>query len=253
MSFLGANRNIIQHLILAGLYAALVPWMQGGKWGDEGILPPMELLAGLLLLAVEPWAVRNVMAVELGHLQTELPSGWQWFQKTQYFQLLMFMAVVWRTYFRAVIIVFPLLNGLYGMVHWPQVSAYWYMKVPHALVTGILLYRELRLQLYMFEPPTQPVSAVQEWASRGVILLLTTIFMQTASQLAHDFMGSANGAAIEVIRNNLLFLAIYFTFFYVPLRWIELLSGAVDSRTRWQAVAFWASAFGYMLFALVYK
>lgn len=253
MSFLGANRSIIQHLILAGLYAALVPWMQGGKWGDEGILPPMGLLAGLLLLVVEPWAVRNVLAVEWGHLQTELPGGWKWFRKTHYFGILMLMAVTWRTYFRAVIIVYPLLNGLYGMAHWPLASENMYMKLPHALATGLLLYRELRLQFYTFEPPTQPVSAAQEWASRGVVFLLTTMLMQAASQVAHDLMGPINGSAIETIRKSLPFLAIYFTFFYVPLRWIELLSGAVDSRTRWQAVAFWASAFGYMLFALVYK
>lgn len=213
------------------------------------ILPAPYLMVFCSLIIFERKAIRNVLSVEFQQITPRQTQHWKWFQKSWYFWILILMSVIWRSYFRVVILIFPLLGYIYEQFQLSYQTAYWPFKIPYWIVFGWIAYRELRLVGDIIEPPTHPVSVVSEWLSRALQIALITIFMTTLAVMMKGQIDLSKGL-YKGILHSLPFMLIVFTFFYVPIRWVEILTDAIDCHTKMQVVLFWLTTFLLMLTAL---
>lgn len=213
------------------------------------ILPAPYLMLFCGLMVFERKAILNVLSVEFQQITPRQAQHWQWFQKSWYFWILMLMSVIWRSYFRIVILIFPLLGYIYGQFQLTYNTVYWPLKIPYWLAFAWIAYRELRLVADILEPPVHPVSVVNEWLSRALQILLITVFMTALTVLMKGQINLSQGL-YKGILHSLPFMLIVFTFFYVPIRWVEILTDAIDCHTKIQVVLFWLTTYMLMLTAL---
>jgi len=213
------------------------------------ILPAPYLMVFCVLMIFERKAILNVLSVEFQQITPRQAQHWQWFQKSWYFWILVLMSVIWRSYFRIIILIFPLLGYIYGQFQWSYQTAYWPLKVPYWIAFGWIAYREIRLVGDIIEPPAHPVSVVSEWLSRALQIVLITVFMTALTVLMKGQIDWSQGL-YKGILHSLPFMLIVFTFFYVPIRWVEILTDAIDCHTKIQVVLFWLTTYLLMLTAL---
>lgn len=213
------------------------------------VLPAPYLMVFCGLLVFERKAILNVLSVEFQQITHQQTRHWQWFQKSWYFFILILMSVIWRSYFRLVILIFPLLGYFYGLFQLSYDTLCWPLKLPYWIAFGAIAYREIRLVGDIIEPPVHSVSVLHEWLSRALQIALITVFMTSLTTMMKGYIDLSKGLYKGILQ-SLPFALIVFTFFYVPIRWVEILTDVIDCRTKVQVVLFWLTAFLLMLTAL---
>ena len=237
-------KGLITNVILIGLGYFLAPWFLGFQSAPQELTLPVPILALLaLLLVAERKTNLNVLAVEFSALQDVHHQRWKRFMRSWYFGLLLLMAVIWRSYFRLILIVFPLLNWVYDSMDIRYDALPWYGRMPYWLCGLLVAAGQLWLIADVLEPPQVKVSPGAELVSRVFNLILLTFFMSQFYLLFKSVLIPWNPAttASQILLGNLLFLSIIFTFFYIPIRFVDMVSDLTDCRTRVQAVLFWLS------------
>ncbi len=226
-------------LILLGYfsYRALLPYtdMKAGL-----VLPLPGLIAAAVLLYAERRALRNILSIEMNQMSPAQSRHWKWFSSTWYFWLLMLMAVIWRTYFRCVWVAHPLLDELFDATLPGLDRSNGWFRAPYWILTILLGIRELLLVKDILYPPAHRVSIVGEWASRSVSLLVSVLLLTGFAVMVQN-MGYFRPGHWEDIRQHFLLVLILFTFFYLPLRWVEFIADLVDCKTPLQTVSLWLS------------
>lgn len=209
-------------------------------------LPIPYLVLFAILLVFERRADMHVLSVEFNQISASQLSRWQWFMKSWYFGILLLMAFIWRTFFRVVLVFFPLLTYVYGLYGFRYATVDWPLKIPYWLILIWVAYRELRLTANVIEPPLQPVNMITEWFSRALHLILITFFMTNLSIMFKGQIDVRYGFN-HAFLSSMPFMLIVFTFFYVPIRWVEIVGDAIDASTKTQVVIYWISSYLVML------
>lgn len=203
------------------------------------------ILCGVLIL-FERNAILNILSVEFQQISTRQLTVWQWFQKSWYFGILVLMAVIWRTYFRIVLIIFPLLGHVYEIFDISYQTVFWPLKIPYCFIFGWIVIRELRLVADIIEPPVHHVPLIIEWISRAIQVVLMTVFLANLTVLMNGYYNTSKGIYPGIIQ-SIPFMLIVFTFFYIPIRWVDVLSDFIDLKSKWQTILFWVSTFILMI------
>jgi hypothetical protein len=209
-------------------------------------LPLPYLIIFTILLFFERKADMNVLSVEFSQVNESQRSRWQWFMKSWYFGILLLMAFIWRTFFRVVLLLFPLLTYVYRLYGFTYATVDWPLKIPYWLILIWVAYRELRLIANIIEPPQHQVNIVTEWLSRLLQLVLITFFMTNLSVMFKGQIDLRFGFN-HAFWSSLPFMLIVFTFFYVPIRWVEIVGDAIDASTKIQVIIFWVTSYVVML------
>lgn len=132
-------KGLITNVILIGLGYFLAPWFLGFQSTARLTLPVPILALLALLLVAERKTNLNVLAVEFSALQDVHHQRWKRFMSRDwYFGLLLLMSVIWRSYFRLILIVFPLLNWVYDSMDIRYDALPWYGRMPYWLC-GLLV------------------------------------------------------------------------------------------------------------------
>ena len=236
---------MVTNVILIGLGYFLAPWFLGFRTSPQEMTLPVPVLAVLaVLLVVERKTNLNVLVVEFSTLQDVHHQRWKRFKRTWYFGLLLLMSVIWRSYFRLILIVFPLLNWVYDSMNIQYNVLPWYGRMPYWLCGLLVVAGQLWLIADVLEPPQIKVSPWAELISRVLNLILLVFFMSQFYLLFKSVLIPWNPAttASQILLENLLFLTIIFTFFYIPIRFVDMVSDLTDCQTRMQAILFWVSS-----------
>lgn len=238
-------KGLVTNVLLIGLGYFLAPWFLGFRSAPQQMTLPVPILTLLtILLVAERKTNLNVLVVEFSTLQDAHHQRWKRFKRTWYFGLLLLMAVIWRSYFRLILIVFPLLNWVYGSMDIQYNVLPWYGRIPYWLCGMLVAAGQLWLIADVLEPPQMKVSPWAELVSRVLNLILLTFFMSQFYLLFKSVLIPWNPAttASQVLLGNLLFLSIIFTLFYIPIRFVDMVSDLTDCHTRVQVVLFWTSS-----------
>ncbi|MBK7808162.1 MAG: hypothetical protein IPJ51_17990 [Saprospiraceae bacterium] len=203
------------------------------------------MLCGVLIL-FERNAILNILSVEFQQISIRQETVWQWFQKSWYFGILILMAVIWRTYFRIVLIIFPLLGHVYEIFDISYQTVFWPLKIPYWFIFGWIVIRELRLVADIIEPPVHHVPLIIEWISRAIQVVLMTVFLTNLTVLMNGYYNTSKGIYSGILQ-SIPFMLIVFTFFYIPIRWVDVLSDFIDLKSKWQTILFWVSTFILMI------
>lgn len=236
---------MVTNVILIGLGYFLAPWFLGFRTSPQEMTLPVPVLAVLaVLLVVERKTNLNVLVVEFSTLQDAHHQRWKRFKRTWYFGLLLLMSVIWRSYFRLILIVFPLLNWVYDSMNIQYNVLPWYGRMPYWLCGLLVVAGQLWLIADVLEPPQIKVSPWAELISRVLNLILLVFFMSQFYLLFKSVLIPWNPAttASQILLENLLFLSIIFTFFYIPIRFVDMISDLTDCQTRMQVILFWVSS-----------
>lgn len=209
-------------------------------------LPLNYLMISSVLILFERNAILNILSVEFQQISLRQRSVWQWFQKSWYFGILILMAVIWRTYFRIVLIIFPLLGHVYEIFDTSYQTASWPLKIPYWFIFGWIVIRELRLVADIIEPPVHHVPLFIEWISRAIQVVLMTVFLANLTVMMNGYIDMSKGIYSGILQ-SIPFMLIVFTFFYIPIRWVDVLSDFIDLHSKWQTILFWVSTFILML------
>lgn len=238
-------KGMVTNVILIGLGYFLAPWFLGFRTSPQEMTLPVPVLAVLaVLLVVERKTNLNVLVVEFSTLQDAHHQRWKRFKRTWYFGLLLLMSVIWRSYFRLILIVFPLLNWVYDSMNIQYNVLPWYGRMPYWLCGLLVVAGQLWLIADVLEPPQIKVSPWAELISRVLNLILLVFFMSQFYLLFKSVLIPWNPAttASQILLENLLFLSIIFTFFYIPIRFVDMISDLTDCQTRMQVILFWVSS-----------
>jgi len=235
------------NMVLVGL-TLLVGYMLSPEsvYKMELHLPLNYIIFFSVLILFERQANLNILSVEFQKINPGQKAIWEWFQQSWYFGILMLMAVIWRTYFRIVLIIFPLLGQLYQIFNLSYQSVSWPLKLPYWIIFGWIGFREFRLIADILAPPDYYVPLIVEWVSRAIQVMLTTLFLANLTVMMHGYIDISKGIFSGIIQ-SLPFMLIVFTFFYIPVRFVEMVSDFIDLQSKWQTIIFWLSTYFLML------
>lgn len=244
-------KGTLSNLVLVGLTFVmgsyfLRPYMRG----HDLVLPLQYLLLFSVLILLEGRSYANILSVEFGHITQEQARVWSWMRRTWFFGIMLLMALIWRTYFRITLLFFPLLGMVYARLGLVYSTVTWPLKLPYWLTFAWVVYREGLLVFRTLEPRIYPVSAMEEWLSRVVLTLLTTCFMGQLLVLSRGFIGHSKPLSL-ILRQNLPQLLIFFVFFYISIRWVDIITDMIDCRNKWQLALFWVTSFGMMVHSFI--
>jgi len=215
-------------------------------------LPLNYLMFCCVLILFERNAILNILSVEFQQISPKQRTVWQWFQKSWYFGILILMAVIWRTYFRIVLIIFPLLGHVYEIFDISYQTVFWPLKIPYWFIFGWIVIRELRLVADIIEPPMHHVPLIIEWFSRATQVVLVTVFLANLTVMMKGYIDISEDVYTGILQSIPMML-IVFTFFYIPIRWVELLSDMIDLQSKWQTILFLVSTFVLMLTVIEHR
>ena len=200
------------------------------------------------LLPFENNANKWILASEINKMRESHIVVWNKFSQTCFFGILLLMIVVWRTYFKMVFLCLPLFSVLYDILGFDYDSIHFLGKLPIYIVGLMILFGELILIRYTLEPYTETISIQRLWWSRIVIILLMTFFTISLQMMLRSILNLHSD--FYEIGPNIFLLVIVFVFFYIPLRWVELVTDAIDCESNMQLWLFWLSAFAGMVWVI---
>ncbi|MBK9257886.1 MAG: hypothetical protein IPM42_20720 [Saprospiraceae bacterium] len=169
---------------------------------------------------------------------------WQKFSKTYFFGLLLLMLVIWRTYFKMELLIMPIFYEVYNWLGLNYKILTWKGKIPVYLAGSLIVYGELILLGHTLIPGKIKANFNKELGSKVVVLLSATFFTMGLLLIFKPYFGNIHQNNVMM---NLPVLIIVFVFFYIPLRWVEIISDVIDCQNRWQLWLFWLSSFAGMV------
>lgn len=250
MKYLSGYKGIIFNFILFLLVLILGTWLsKANKSNDDYDMPLYIICFFTALLPFEYRANQYILANEFQMMSLSQKATWDWFTKLRVFGILLLLAVQWRTYFKMYFLISPLFTALYAWVGFDIHSILWIWKLPFYLIGLGIFWGELVMVRHILYPSEDKVAKQNIWWSRLVIVLLMTFFTISLQAMLRSFF-NLRLEFTEMIA-NLPFLFLVFVFFYIPLRWIELISDVIDCENKWQLWLFWISAFVGMVVVMM--
>jgi hypothetical protein len=215
---------------------------------NEYHMPWYIILFFTVLLPMEYKANIYILSIEFKKMKPSQMEVWQKFAKTWFFGILLLMLVIWRTYFKMEFLIMPICYKIYDFLGFDYQLLTWIRKIPVFLMGGIVVCGECILVARTLIPKEIKPNLVIEWICRIVILLSVTFFTTGLVNIFGKEFTSLNADNILI---HLPFASIIFTFFYIPLRWVELISDVIDCENIWQLWLFWISTFVGMLLMFI--
>lgn len=250
MIFKKNYKGLISNLFLVFLALGLGKVLaESNAEKNDAHLPIYLMFLFAFLLLFEKKANQNILSIEFSAMDESQSATWQWFSSKGFFGLIIILSLIWRSYGKLVFLLFPLIDAILYSCRDYDFLPTWFNKLLYALVFIWAVYQELVLVAQTLEPPTHFVSERSELWSRIIVVAIMvyfTHFMQIMFGEYVDFTWNdmSKGRAI------LPFMFIIFLFFYVPLRWVELVANAIDSRSRLDLFLFGLTTFITMLITL---
>lgn len=237
LGFKGLIFNII--LFLAVYFLGILLGKENQAHNDFK-MPLYIIIIFTALLPFEFKANQYILSIEYYKMTETQVKVWEKSSKNNFLGLLILMALIWRTYFKMQFLIMPICYYVYNYLGYEYKLLTWIGKIPVYVLFATIFAGECVLIANTLIPKKVSVNAFKEWAGRAVLLLMITFFTQGFVMVFKPAL--VNLTAKHVIM-NLPFLSILFVFFYVPLRWVEIISNVFDCNTKWQVGLFWLSTF----------
>jgi hypothetical protein len=250
MKYLSGYKGVIFNLVLLLMVLLLGSWLAKVNKSNMDYDMPLYIICFFTaLLPFEYRANQYILASEFQKIRLNQKATWDWFTKFKVFGILLLLAVQWRTYFKMVFLILPLFIALYAWIGFDYHSLHWIWKSPVYMVGLGIFWGELVMIRHTLFPSEEKVAIQNIWWSRLVIVLLMTFFTISLQMMLRSFF-NLRLEFTEMIA-NLPLLFIVFVFFYIPLRWIELISDVIDCENKWQLWLFWISTFVGMIVVMM--
>lgn len=197
------------------------------------VLPYSLALIAFGILCLEAWAGRYLIEIEHFRFQqnSQSKSKWPAPTKTYYTAYVGLCSLLFRPFFRMTLIVIPVLTPLVDTLKESQISTViWLVKAPLYLAGGWLLWREIKLLLYLSAPSLQRPHVIKEALARWVLMTLLALCMVTFKVMFRDLLWLPNPYTLQSFLSISFPFALFFTMFFLPLRIIEFWVDWVDCR-----------------------
>jgi hypothetical protein len=234
-------RGLVFNILLLGISYLFSNWLIEINMAEADFKMPMYMTLILCgLIPVEHQANLYLLSCELQQMGEDQKVVWNTFTKTWFFGILLLMVLIWRTYFKMEFLIMPLFYEIYEWLGYPYKNLDWKGKIPVYATGSIILYAEAKLIGHTLIPGTTKVFVPKLWIYRFILLLSVTFY---TTGLVWVFRRQFMGLNTENIWEHLPMLLIFFVFFYIPLRWVEVIADVTDCVTRWQLWLFWITTF----------
>lgn len=249
MKALTGFRGLIFNAVLFGLVFLLSSFLEKmNVTKDNFILPLYISVLGVVLLPIEYRANIYILATEFQILTARQRLLWKKFIKTWYFGILLLMVIIWRTYFKMELILMPVWYASYDFIGLNYHKMTWKGKLPVYLSGITIFYYECLLIGHTLIPGEAKYKEIKVWFSSLIVLLFMTFF---TTGLIAVFQKEFIGMTVNNLWPYIPISLIVFTFFYVPLRWVEVISDMIDCQNIWQLWLFWISTFIGMILMFI--
>lgn len=241
-------RGLVFNVLLLGVGYLFSRWLVEVNTAEADFKMPLFMTLILCcLIPVEQKANVYILRCELQQMGEDQKEVWKKFTKTWFFGILLLMVFIWRTYFKMEFLFMPLFYAIYEWLGFPYKNLDWKGKIPVYAMGSIILYGEAKLVGHTLIPGTTKVLIPKLWFYRLILFLSVTFF---TTGLLWVFRRQFLGMNVENIGGHLPMLIIFFVFFYIPLRWVEVIADLTDCQTRWQLWLFWMTAFVGMVLVI---
>lgn len=199
---------------------------------------------GLLfvLLFFEVKASRYLIYQGFNRLNPQQIQLWENFKQSCLFGIMLLFNIVWRSYTKMIIVVLPFLNEAGEFLTQNSVVISWPFKILVYTTGAVIVFGELLIIRYSLMPEPVSNKPRQENLFRLLILIFTAYFSTFLSTLVAEIVPNKN----TNILSHLPQLLILFFFFYLPFRWIEVLSDLSSCTSKWQQWLWGVTSFGAM-------
>lgn len=207
---------------------------------------PLEL-KGLLviLLAFEVKASKYLISRTFIALNPQQNILWNRFSQSCLFGIMLLFNVIWRSYCKMTYLVIPVIYQMGQKLIFHQDDPPWQIQFFIYVAGAGIVFGEILIIRYTLEPVPQTKSAVREMWSRSLVLIYTAYFSIFLGNLLTELTSSTGPSIITHLPQLILF---YF-FFYLPFRWVEVLSDLAACKNPWQQWVWGFTSFGAMMFA----
>lgn len=246
MLFRIGYKGLIFNLLLILTGALLNYFSESGLDKSNSHLPISLMILIMGVLFFERRAIQNILSVEFSTKENYQLKIWHWFSNKGFFTLLVILSLIWRCYFKLVFLLFPIIEALLRAIQITTNSTIWLSRILCSIAFLWVGYQELRLVADTIEPPKHEVSSWSEFWSRLVQLVLTGYFTYYMKVLFEQYLVSGHNNFQNII-SELPLMVIFFLFFYIPIRWIELLTNVIDTKTKSSLIVFGLTTFLAML------
>lgn len=218
-------------------------------------LPYSLTLIAFGILCLEGWASRYIIEIEHFRFRQHPQKAATWPSLTQnsYIAFVGLCSLFFRPFFRMTLIVIPVLTPLVDTLKDSPLSAVtWLVKAPIWIAGGWLLWREIKLLIYLSAPTMQSPHFVKEAFARWVLMSLLALFMVTFKVGFRQFFWLPNPYTFKELMGILFPFALFFTMFFLPLRLLEFWVDWVDCRTLSRKVLYVASVVWVMFTTVIH-
>jgi hypothetical protein len=237
------------NLLLIGLFFLISAYLEEVNTVKDDFKMPLNVILFFVpFLLLEYKANENILSHEFQKMTESQSKVWSRFIKTWFFGILLLMLLIWRTYFKMELVLLPLLYKLYSIFGYNYKTLVWSEKIPVYLTGATIVFGECILIKNTLLPKKLTSSRQKIWFYRIVILISVSFYV---TGLVEIFQKAFYNLNIDNFFLHLPLLTIVFVFFYVPLRWVEIISDVVDCQNSWQLWLFWLSTFIGMIIMFV--
>jgi hypothetical protein len=249
MNLIYGFKGFTFNLLLVGLFFLISTYLEAVNIvKDDFKMPLYVILFFVPFLLLEYKANECILSHEFQKMSEPQTKVWSRFIKTWFFGIFLLMLLIWRTYFKMELLLLPLWYKIYSIFGYSYNTLVWSEKIPVYMTGALIVYGECILIKNTLLPQKLPSSILKVWLYR-IVLLVSIAFYITG--LIEIFRKTFYKLNFDNFFLHLPLLTIIFIFFYVPLRWVEIISDVVDCQNSWQLWLFWLSTFFGMVIMLM--
>lgn len=214
---------------------------------------PFHLAACALgLLLLESGANRYLIKIEHYRFQVHCGAKWPAPYQNYYMAFVGLCCLLFRPFFRMTLIIIPVFTPLVNASISYLTGPEWLFKAPFWVVGLWLVWREIKVLIYLSQPETQQPHWLREIAARLVLMTLLAISMSAFKVDFRSFFLVPSSFSIASVLLMLFPFSLFFTMFFLPIRMVEFWVDWVDCRTTPQKT-FYISSVVWTVFKTLTK
>jgi hypothetical protein len=234
-------RGFLFNTLLSGLMLLLSQYLTSVNIDNNNYTLPLHVvLLFAILLPFEHKANLYIISIEFAKMTVTQQHVWKKFSGSWLFGIIILMALIWRTYFKIHFLLLPIWKEGIKVFELEVSLGIWVIKIPLYIMAAFIIYSEGMLIGHTLNPKVVKQNNRKEWISKIIILISMTFFTTGILEIfGKEFQSIGNNN----ILSHLPFATIVFFFFYIPVRYVEIIADTIDCQSNWQLWLFWTSNF----------
>lgn len=238
-------RGFLFNTLLSGLMLLLSQYLASVNIDKNNYTLPIHVvILFAILLPLEHKANLYILSIEFAKMTVTQQNVWKKFSASWLFGIIILMALIWRTYFKIQFLLLPIWKEGIEVFELEVNLAIWILKIPLYIMAAFIIYGEGTLVGHTLNPKVVKQNNHKEWILKIIILMSMTFFTTGILEIfGREFQPFGNNN----ILSYLPFATIVFFFFYIPVRYVEIIADTIDCQSNWQLWLFWTSNFLSMM------